>query len=63
MVTEKNNFSSNAQHNFAKGKVISECKNGKPRENLIGKIPAHPPPPPHPFQEYLPLQHVPSPIF
>ena len=23
MVAEKNNFSSNAQHNFAKGKVIS----------------------------------------
>ena len=30
IVTEKNNFSSNAQHNFAKGKVISTCKNDKP---------------------------------
>ena len=27
MVTEKNNFSSNAKQNFAKGKVISKCKN------------------------------------
>ena len=27
MVAEKNNFSSNAWHNFAKGKVISKCKN------------------------------------
>ena len=33
MVTEKNNFSSNAQHNFAKGKVISRCKKGKPWKN------------------------------
>ena len=30
MVAEKNNFSSNAWHNFAKGKVISKCKNDKP---------------------------------
>ena len=30
MVADKNNFSSNAQHNFAKGKVISKCKNDKP---------------------------------
>ena len=30
MVAEKNNFSSNTQHNFAKGKVISKCKNDKP---------------------------------
>ena len=30
MVAEKNNFSSNAYHNFAKGKVISKCKNDKP---------------------------------
>ena len=29
-MAEKNNFSSNAQHNFAKGKEISNCKNGKP---------------------------------
>ena len=33
MVTEKNNFSSNAWHNFAKGKVISKFKNNKPRKN------------------------------
>ena len=33
MVAEKNNFSSNAQHNIAKGKVISECKNHKPWKN------------------------------
>ena len=30
MVTEKNNFPSNAYYNFAKGKVISKCKNDKP---------------------------------
>ena len=30
MVAEKNNFSSNAQLNFAKTKVISKCKNNKP---------------------------------
>ena len=30
MVAEKNIFSSNAWHNFAKGKVISKCKNGRP---------------------------------
>ena len=30
MVTEKNNFSSNAWHNFAKDKIISKCKNDKP---------------------------------
>ena len=29
MVAEKNNFFSNASHNFAKGKVISKCKNDK----------------------------------
>ena len=29
-MTEKNNFSSNAQHSFAKGKAISKCKNDKP---------------------------------
>ena len=29
IVTEKNNFPSNVQHNFAKGKVISTCKNDK----------------------------------
>ena len=30
MVVEKNKFSSNAWHNFAKGKVISKCKNDEP---------------------------------
>ena len=29
MLTEKNNFSSNAEHNFTNGKVISKCKNDK----------------------------------
>ena len=29
MVTEKNKFSSNVLHNYAKGKVISKCKNDK----------------------------------
>ena len=29
-MAEKNAFSSNALHNFAKGKVISKCKNDKP---------------------------------
>ena len=33
MVTEKNNFSSNAQHNFGKCKVISKCKNDKRWKN------------------------------
>ena len=33
MVEEKNNFSSNAQCNFAQGKVISKCKNDKPWKN------------------------------
>ena len=30
MVTEKNDFSSNSYRNFAKGKVVSKCKNDKP---------------------------------
>ena len=30
---EKKNFSSNAWNNFAKGKVISKCKNDKPLKN------------------------------
>ena len=30
MVAEKKFFSSNAQQNFAKDKVISKCKNNKP---------------------------------
>ena len=42
MVTEKNIFSSNAWHSFAKGKVISKCTNNKPWKNLIGKLPAPP---------------------
>ena len=29
MVAEKNNFSSNAHHNFARSRVISKCKNDK----------------------------------
>ena len=33
MVAEKNNFFSNAQHNFEKGKVISKCKNDRPWKN------------------------------
>ena len=35
-------FSSNAWHNFAKGKVISKCKNDKPWKKLIGKVTASP---------------------
>ena len=42
MVTEKNNFSSNAQHNFGKGKVTSKCRNDKPWKNYIGKVSAPP---------------------
>ena len=37
MMTEKNNFSSNAEHNFAKGNVIFKCKNEKPWKNEIEK--------------------------
>ena len=37
MVAEKKFFSSNAWHNFSKGKVISKCKNDK--SFLIFKIP------------------------
>ena len=33
MAAEKNNFSSNAKHNFAKDKVISKCKNDEPWKN------------------------------
>ena len=33
MVAEKNNFSSKAWQNFAKGKVISKCKTDKTRKN------------------------------
>ena len=29
MATEKKNFSWNAEHNFAKGRVIFKCKNDK----------------------------------
>ena len=42
MVTEKNNFSWNAQHNFAKGNVIFKGKNEKPWKNEIEKC--RPPP-------------------
>ena len=44
MVAEKNIFSSNAWHNFAKGKVISKCKNDKPWKNELGKVPDPPAP-------------------
>ena len=37
IVTEKNNFSSNAWHKFAKGKVISKYKNCKPWKNTYLK--------------------------
>ena len=30
MVTEKNKFSSNAYHNFAKSKIIPKCENDNP---------------------------------
>ena len=33
MVVEKNNFSSNAQHSFAKSKVIYKYKKDKPWKN------------------------------
>ena len=33
MMAEKNNFSSNGEHNFAKSKVISKCKIDKPWKN------------------------------
>ena len=33
VVAQKINFSSNAQHNFAKSKVISNGKNGKTWKN------------------------------
>ena len=42
MVAEKKFFSSNEQHDFWKGKVISKCKNGKPWKNEIGNVPAPP---------------------
>ena len=35
---------SNTQHNFAKSKVTSKCKNYKPSKNLIEKVPVAPPP-------------------
>ena len=37
MVTEKSNFSSNAKHNFAKGKVICKCKSDKPWKKINKK--------------------------
>ena len=45
IVAEKNNFSSNASHNSAKGKVIPKCKNDKNLKKLNRKS-ASPPPPP-----------------
>ena len=33
MVAEKNNFSSNAQYNLDKGKVICKCKNDQTWKN------------------------------
>ena len=39
MVAEKI-FSSNGQHNFAKDKVISKCKNDKTWKKIKGKVPA-----------------------
>ena len=36
-------FSSNAWHNFAKGKVIFKCKNDKPWKTEIGKMSPCPP--------------------
>ena len=33
MVAEKKLFSSHAEHNFAKSKVIFTCKNDKPGKN------------------------------
>ena len=38
MVAEKNNFCSNALHNFAKSKVISKRENDKSWKNEIGKV-------------------------
>ena len=43
MVAQNNNLSSNALHNFGKGKLLSECKKDEPLKNLIGKVPAPPP--------------------
>ena len=37
IVAEKNNFSSNASHNSAKGKVIPKCKNDKNLKKLNRK--------------------------
>ena len=53
------------KHNFAKGKVISECKNDKLWKNLIRKVPAPHPTPPFPFKktEDLSLYHTSTPFF
>ena len=40
MVADRNNLSSNAWHNFAKGKVISKYKGHKSLKNSIGKLAA-----------------------
>ena len=53
IVAEKNNFSSNASHNSAMGKVIPKCKNYKNLKKLNRKS-ASPPPPPHPFKKRAP---------
>ena len=61
MVAEKNNFSSNAWHNFAKGKVISKCKNDKLKKIKSKKCQPHPTtflgrPAPTPY--FRPLLHI-----
>ena len=58
MVTEINFFFSNAEHGFAKGTVISKCKNDKPWKNEIGKVSAHPP-----FKKTCPCTILPPPFF
>ena len=50
IVAEKNNFSSNASHNSAKGKVIPKCKNDKNLKKLNRKSAS----PPHPFKKRAP---------
>ena len=58
MVAEKYNFFSNWQHNFAKGKVISKCKNDKLLKKLNRKSasPTAPPPSP-PFKKACPAPY------
>ena len=59
MVKEKNNFPSNAYHNFAKGKIISKSKNDKPLKNYIGQVLA---PPPLSFRKTCPCTILPLPF-